>query len=93
MAEPSAHIPVIDISPSNADAARQIFKAASTNGFVYIENNRSTGISPAQIAEMFALVSSKEEEELKKKKRKKKHKRLCKAVDFKQSHRLKSCHF
>lgn len=47
-------IPVIDISSTNAAASEELLSAASTHGFVYIENN-DTGISSSTIDELFAL--------------------------------------
>lgn len=52
---PSADIPVIDISSSNADAAAQVLAAAANNGFVFVENN-SAGIPANDIENMFELV-------------------------------------
>jgi isopenicillin N synthase-like dioxygenase len=51
----NAKIPVIDISASNPQAPEQLLSAASTHGFVFIENNAVSGIPPQQIAEMFEL--------------------------------------
>nr|POF18621.1 upf0676 protein [Quercus suber] len=48
-------IPIIDISPSNPHAARQLLDAATSYGFVYIDNNAATGISPSAIDVMFDL--------------------------------------
>lgn len=64
MSKPSAHIPVIDISASNTDAAKQILDAAANNGFVFIENNAAAGMPPAKVIEMFDLVSGCERREL-----------------------------
>lgn len=51
----NAHIPVIDVSPSNPDAPNQLLSAASRYGFVFIENSPEAGIPSQQIAEMFDL--------------------------------------
>lgn len=47
-------IPIVDISESNPDAAEQLLTAASTYGFVYVQNNQA-GVSPALIADIFSL--------------------------------------
>lgn len=47
-------IPIIDISDQNKDAASQLLKAASSYGFVFIENGDS-GIPPKDIAHMFEI--------------------------------------
>ena len=47
-------IPVVDISPANKEAASQLLSAASSHGFVYIENN-AAGVSPALIEDVFKL--------------------------------------
>jgi isopenicillin N synthase-like dioxygenase len=51
----NAKIPIIDVSASNPLAPEQLLSAASTHGFVFIENNAVAGIPPQQIAEMFEL--------------------------------------
>lgn len=51
----NAQIPVIDVSPSNANAPEQLLSAASRYGFVFIENSTEAGIPPQEIAEMFKL--------------------------------------
>ena len=56
MSKASADIPVIDISPSNPEAAKQILAAAENNGFLFIENNAAAGMPPAKVDEMFDLV-------------------------------------
>lgn len=48
-------ISVIDISPSNPDAASQLLSSAATYGFVFIENNAATGIPPEDVEQMFGL--------------------------------------
>lgn len=48
-------IPVLDISPSNSEASRQIVEAAAHYGFIFIKNN-GAGIPPQEIAAMFQLV-------------------------------------
>ena len=48
-------IPIIDISPSNPDAASQLLSSAATYGFVFIENNSATGMRPSDIQHMFEL--------------------------------------
>lgn len=53
----AADIPVIDISPSNKEAASQLLAAATDNGFVFVENNDTVGIAPTDIKDMFNLVS------------------------------------
>ncbi|THW09459.1 iron/ascorbate family oxidoreductase [Aureobasidium pullulans] len=55
MSKESADIPVIDISPSNPEAAKQILAAAENNGFLFIENNAAAGMPPAKVDEMFDL--------------------------------------
>jgi hypothetical protein len=55
---PSAQIPVIDISPSNPHAATQLLDAATNYGFVFIENNAAAGVPPANVQDMFDLVST-----------------------------------
>ncbi|KAI4954352.1 hypothetical protein J4E91_002065 [Alternaria rosae] len=50
----SEAIPVIDISASSEDVARQVLDAASTHGFLYIKNDGVT-IPPQDIDEMFKL--------------------------------------
>ena len=57
MSKPSAQIPVIDISPSNPHAATQLLDAAANNGFVFIENNAAAAMPPANIENMFNLVT------------------------------------
>lgn len=57
MAKPSAQIPVIDISPSNPDAATQLLDAAANNGFVFVENNAAAAMPPATVKNMFDLVN------------------------------------
>ena len=52
----TVEIPVIDISPSNTNAARDILEAAAKFGFVYVENNEAAGIPSADIGRMFDLV-------------------------------------
>ncbi|QIW94840.1 hypothetical protein AMS68_000358 [Peltaster fructicola] len=52
--EHALSIPVIDISTSNPAASRELLAAASTHGFVYVENNHA-GISPPLLDELFAL--------------------------------------
>lgn len=47
-------IPVIDLTPNNPEAPKQLLHAASQYGFVYIENNES-GIDQGAIDEMFRL--------------------------------------
>ena len=64
-----ADIPIIDISPSNANAPAELLAAASRYGFVYVENNAAAGIAPEAIQEMFELskrffAASTEEKEL-----------------------------
>jgi len=49
-----AHIPVIDIRPTNRTAAKEILDAATHYGFVFIENNEA-GIDAASIEQMFDL--------------------------------------
>lgn len=49
------NIPVIDISDSNQNAARQLLDAATDNGFVFLEPNQATGISAGDIDDMFDL--------------------------------------
>lgn len=49
-------IPVIDISPTNPDAARHILDAACEFGFVYVENNQTAGMPPADVSRMFEMV-------------------------------------
>lgn len=49
-----AHIPVIDISSRNPQAPQQLLEAASTYGFVYVENDEA-GLSPQDIAHAFDL--------------------------------------
>ena len=56
MSKASADIPVIDISPSNPEAAKQVLAAAENNGFLFIENNAAAGMPPAKVDEMFDLV-------------------------------------
>lgn len=51
-----ANIPVIDISPSNPEAAKQLLTAAEGNGFLFVEANAATGITAGEIDDMFALV-------------------------------------
>jgi hypothetical protein len=58
MSKPSAQIPVIDISPSNPHAATQLLDAATNYGFVFIENNAAAGVPPANVQDMFDLVST-----------------------------------
>jgi hypothetical protein len=58
MSKPSARIPVIDISPSNPHAATQLLDAATNYGFVFIENNAAAGMPPANVKNMFVLVST-----------------------------------
>ena len=55
MPSPEPQIPIINISPTNPLAATQLLSAATTHGFVFIENNAATGISQASIDGMFAL--------------------------------------
>jgi hypothetical protein len=50
-------IPVIDISKSNDDTAREVLEAASTHGFLFIKNDGVT-IPPKDIDDMFKLVSA-----------------------------------
>lgn len=52
-----ANIPIIDISSSDEQAARELLAAARDNGFAYIKNNHATGISVEDIQRMFDLVS------------------------------------
>lgn len=52
----SAKIPVIDISPSNPNAAHDILEAATKFGFVYVENNQAAEMPPANVAGMFNMV-------------------------------------
>jgi len=52
----SVQIPVIDISPSNPNAAREVLDAAANFGFVYIENNEAAGMPASDVAGMFELV-------------------------------------
>lgn len=52
----TVEIPVIDISPSNPNAARDILDAAANFGFVYVENNEAASMPPAGVARMFDLV-------------------------------------
>lgn len=47
---------MIDISPSNPNAATQLLDAAANNGFVFVENNAAAGMPPAKVKEMFDLV-------------------------------------
>jgi hypothetical protein len=58
MSKPSAQIPVIDISPSNPHAATQLLDAATSYGFVFIENNAAAGMPPTNVQNMFDLVST-----------------------------------
>lgn len=51
----AADIPVIDISPSNADAAKQLREAASTWGFVYVRND-GTDIARDDLRYIFHAV-------------------------------------
>jgi len=55
MVPSDADIPIIDISPSNTNAPRELLSAASRYGFVYVENNAEAGISPQSINEIFEL--------------------------------------
>lgn len=48
-------LPKINISPTNPSAPSQLLSAASTYGFVFIENTPDIGIPPAQIARLFEL--------------------------------------
>jgi isopenicillin N synthase-like dioxygenase len=48
-------IPVVDLSPHNADAASQLLDAAIQYGFVFIENDEY-GISPKEIEQLFSLA-------------------------------------
>lgn len=49
-------IPVIDISPTNPNAARDILEAACKFGFVYVENNQAAGMPSADVSRMFEMV-------------------------------------
>ncbi|TKX22701.1 hypothetical protein C1H76_5089 [Elsinoe australis] len=53
-----ANIPIIDISSSDEQAARELLAAARDNGFAYIKNNHATGISVEDIQRMFDLSAS-----------------------------------
>ena len=48
-------IPVINISSPSLEVAQQVFDAAATHGFLFIENDGVT-IPPADIDAMFELV-------------------------------------
>jgi hypothetical protein len=48
-------IPVINISKPSDDVARQVLEAASTHGFLFIQNDGVT-IPPEDIEDMFKLV-------------------------------------
>lgn len=50
-----AQIPVVNISPSNPKAAEELLSAASTYGFVFIENSEDVGILQQEIDRMFEL--------------------------------------
>ncbi|KAK5015547.1 hypothetical protein LTR39_002552, partial [Cryomyces antarcticus] len=50
----AANIPLIDISSASSETAKQLLDAASTCGFVFVNNNEA-GIPPADIHDMFEL--------------------------------------
>jgi isopenicillin N synthase-like dioxygenase len=54
----SADIPVIDISGSEDEVARQLVNAAEEHGFIYIRNI-GLNITPESIEEAFQLVSNR----------------------------------
>jgi hypothetical protein len=56
MSAGSVQIPVIDISSNDPSNAKALLDAASTYGFVFVENNH-VGIPPGEIAQMFEMVS------------------------------------
>lgn len=47
-------IPIVDISDSNADAPKELLAAATSHGFVYVENN-AAGVDPETIESVFKL--------------------------------------
>ena len=51
----TAQIPIISLCSSNAHAADQLLDAASTHGFVFIDNDDEYGIPPSAIEHMFTL--------------------------------------
>lgn len=53
----TSDIPVIDISSSSPEIAKEVLEAASTHGFLFIKNDGAT-IPPRDIDHMFDLVSS-----------------------------------
>ncbi|KAK5019080.1 hypothetical protein LTR60_001242 [Cryomyces antarcticus] len=53
----AANIPLIDISSASSETAKQLLDAASTCGFVFVNNNEA-GIPPADIHDMFELIPS-----------------------------------
>lgn len=55
MAMSSISIPIIDTRPENPQAAQQLLDAAAEYGFVFVDNNAATGITPAAIEHMFHL--------------------------------------
>ena len=50
-----SQIPIVNISPSNPSAADELLHAATTQGFVFIENTPDIGIPPSAISQLFDL--------------------------------------
>jgi len=50
-----SQIPIVNISPSNHSAANELLLAATTQGFVFIENTPDIGIPPSAISQLFDL--------------------------------------
>lgn len=51
----SLHVPIVDISPSNAQAAEQLVEAATDYGFVFI-NGQDLGFNSQILDDVFQLV-------------------------------------
>lgn len=56
MTKETVHIPVIDISISNCNAASEMLAAAAMYGFVFVKNNEAARMPTKDIDEMFDLV-------------------------------------
>lgn len=50
------HIPVIDISSANPKAAEELLAAARQFGFIFVANDKNTGVPPDLIHEVFDLA-------------------------------------
>lgn len=52
----SIELPVIDVTNTNEDTARQLIDAVATHGFVYLQNNHEE-IPTKELNDVFDLVS------------------------------------